>query len=193
MLTELLTHPMVLPVVFPLLAGLLCLLIPNVASSLRSLLAVLTTAIVLTMVWSLFQHTGVTWDPLPWLSLKVDVLSTFILLGVAFFGLVVSVYSIAYMKGHARQREYFAYLLWTVGMSCGVVLANDLVLLLVCWGFLGFTLYMMAGITGPDAAKAAQKSMMIIGGSDALMLLGIVVFWHLTGNTRMDGAALPIN
>lgn len=193
MLTELLTHPMVLPVVFPLLAGLLCLLIPNVASGLRSLLAVLTTAIVLTMVWSLFQHTGVTWDPLPWLSLKVDVLSAFILLGVAFFGLVVSVYSIAYMKGHARQREYFAYLLWTVGMSCGVVLANDLVLLLVCWGFLGFTLYMMAGITGPDAAKAAQKSMMIIGGSDALMLLGIVVFWHLTGNTRMDGAALVLD
>ena len=93
-------------------------------------------------------------------------------------------------EGHARHREYFTYLLWTLGVSCGVVLANDLLLLLVCWGFLGLTLYLMAGISGPDAAEAARKSLMVIGGTDALMLLGIVIYWQLTGNTRMDGPAM---
>jgi len=193
MFTQLITHPMALPVVFPLLAGLVCLLIPNRASGLRSVLSVLSAAIVLALVWPLFQQAGTSWDPLPWLSLRVDVLSAFILLAVAFFGLLIAVYSVGYMKDHPRHRAYFTYLLWTLGVSCGVVLANDLLVLLVFWGFLGLTLYLMAGLTGPVAAEAARKSLMIIGGTDALMLLGIVIFWHLTGSTRMDGIAMALD
>jgi formate hydrogenlyase subunit 3/multisubunit Na+/H+ antiporter MnhD subunit len=179
--------------ILPLLGGLVCLLIPNFASDLRAMLAVLTTAALLALVWTVFQQTNILLDPLPWLSLQVDVLSAFILLAVAFFGLLIAMYSVDYMDGHARQREYFTYLLWTLGASCGVVLANDLLLLLVCWGFLGLTLYLMAGISGPDAAAAARKSLMIIGGTDALMLLGIVIYWQLTGNTRMDNPAIALD
>ena len=193
MLTQLITHPMTLPVVLPLLMGLVCLLIPNVVNGLRSLLAVLTTVMVLALVWPLFQQTNMVLDPLPWLSLRVDVLSAFILLSTAFFGLLIAVYSVGYMKDHPRHREYFTYLLWTLGISCGVVLANDLLFLLVCWGFLALMLYLMAGISGPGAAEAAGKSLMIIGGTDALMLLGIVIYWQLTGSTRMDGGAIALD
>ncbi|MDX2417146.1 MAG: proton-conducting transporter membrane subunit [Xanthomonadales bacterium] len=193
MTIELLTHPLILPVILPLLMGLVCLLIPNAAGNLRSLLAVLTSAVVLALVWPLFKQTNLMLDPTPWLSLRVDVLSAFILLAVAFFGLLIAIYSVGYMKGHARHREYFTYLLWTLGVSCGVVLANDLLLLLVGWGFLALTLYLMAGISGPDAAGAARKSLMVIGGTDALMLLGIVIYWQLTGSTRMDGPAIPLD
>jgi len=193
MLIQLLTHPILLPVVLPLLMGLVCLLIPNLMNSLRSLLAVLTTFVVLALVWPLFQQTNLVLDPLPWLSFRVDVLSAFILLAVAFFGLLIAIYSVGYMKGHARHREYFTYLLWTLGISCAVVLANDLLLLLVCWGFLALMLYLMAGISGPGAAEAARKSLMIIGGTDALMLLGIVIYWQLTGSTRMDGPAIALD
>lgn len=192
-MTQLLTNPILLPLVLPMLMGLLCLLIPNVASGLRSLLAVLTTALVLALVWPLFQQAGLAQDTLPWLSWRVDALSAFTLLAVAFFGLLIAVYSVGYMKGRARHREYFTYLLWTLGASCAVVLANELLLLLVCWGFLGLTLFLMASLSGPGAAGAARKSLMIIGGSDALMLLGIVIYWHLTGSTRMDGSALALD
>ncbi len=192
MINQLITHPMILPVVFPLLAGLVCLLIPNATRGLRSLLAVVSTALVLALVWPLFQQAGTSWDPLPWFSLRVDVLSAFILLAVAFFGLLIAIYSVGYMRDHARHREYFTYLLWTIGVSCGVVLANDLLFLLVCWGFLALLLYLMAGISGPSAAEAARKSLMIIGGSDALMLLGIVIYWHLGGSTRMDGTPMAL-
>ncbi len=192
-MTQLLTNPILLPLVLPMLMGLVCLLIPNVASGMRSLLAVLTTTLVLALVWPLFQQAGLIQDTLPWLSWRVDALSAFTLLAVAFFGLLIAVYSVGYMKGRARHREYFTYLLWTLGASCAVVLANELLLLLVCWGFLGLTLYLMAGLSGPGAAGAARKSLMIIGGSDALMLLGIVIYWQLTGSTRMDGPALNLD
>jgi formate hydrogenlyase subunit 3/multisubunit Na+/H+ antiporter MnhD subunit len=190
---QLITHPLALPVVFPLLAGLVCLLLPDAASRLRAWLAALAAVLVLMLVWPLFRQAGQLWDPLPWLTLRTDLLAVFILLGVAFYGLVVAVYSIGYMHGRPRQREYFTYLLWTLGISCGVVLANDLLMLLVCWGFLAVTLYLMAGLSGPGAAEAARKSLMIIGGSDALMLLGILIYWHLAGTTRMDGAALALD
>jgi NADH:ubiquinone oxidoreductase subunit 5 (subunit L)/multisubunit Na+/H+ antiporter MnhA subunit len=193
MVTQLITHPMVLPVTFPMLAGLLCLLIPRVADSARSVLAVLSTAVVVALVWPLFQQAGTTLELTPWLSLRIDTLSAFILLAVAFFGLFIAIYSVGYMQGRERHREYFAYLLWTLGISCGVMLANDLLFLLVCWGFLGLLLYLMIGIAGPGAADAARKSLMIIGGSDALLLFGIVLYWQLAGATRMDGPALALD
>ena len=193
MLTQIITHPMLLPITLPLMAGLVCLLIPGSADKLRSGLAVLTALLVMVLVWPLFEAAGTTYDPVPWLSLRVDVLSAFILLAVAFFGLIVAIYSVGYMKGRESHRAYFTYLLWTLGVSCGVVLANDLLFLLVCWGFLGLTLYLMANIAGPGAAEAARKSLMIIGGSDALMLLGIVIYWQLTGTTRMDGGAVALD
>jgi formate hydrogenlyase subunit 3/multisubunit Na+/H+ antiporter MnhD subunit len=193
MVTQLITHPMVLPVTFPLLAGLICLLIPNKAESLRSVLAVVSTAVVMVLVWPLFQQAGTTLELTPWLSLRIDTLSAFILLAVAFFGLFIAIYSVGYMQGRERHREYFTYLLWTLGISCGVMLANDLLFLLVCWGFLGLLLYLMIGIAGPGAADAARKSLMIIGGSDALLLFGIVLYWQLAGTTRMDGPALALD
>ena len=193
MLAQLITHPMTLPMVLPLLMGLVCLLVPSAGDNMRSWLAVLTAAIVFALVWPLFQQTNLTMDVLPWLALRVDVLSAFILLATAFFGLLIAVYSVGYMKDRARQREYFTYLLWTLAVAVAVVLANDLLLLLVCWGLLGLMLYLMAGTSGPGAAEAARKSLMIIGGTDALMLLGIVIYWHLTGSTRMDGPAVALD
>ncbi len=195
---ELITHPMLLPVIVPLLAGLICLLIPRGSSrfgdSLRSLLAVLTTAVVLYLAWPVFNMVGTTYQPQvfanSWLSLRVDALSAFVLLAITFFGLMIAIFSVGYMDGRERHREYFTYLLWTLGVSCGVVLANDLLLLLVSWGFLGLLLYLMIGITGPKAAQAARKSLMIVGGSDALLLFGIILYWQLAGSTQISGTGM---
>ena len=190
MVNELLSHPMLLPVTVPLLAGLICLLLPAAADSLRSLLTVLATAVVLYLAWPVFQMTGAVYEPAPWLSFRVDALSAFTLLATAFFGLLIAIYSAGYMKDRARHREYFTYLLWTLGIACAVILTNDLLFLLVCWGFLGLLLYLMIGIAGPGAAQAARKSLMIIGGSDALLLLGVVLYWHLAGSTQISGAGM---
>jgi formate hydrogenlyase subunit 3/multisubunit Na+/H+ antiporter MnhD subunit len=193
MITTILSQQMMLPVSLPLLAGLVCLLLPRRADGVRATLAVAVTAVVVVLSWLLFRQSGVAFDPVPWLSLRLDALSGFVLLAVACFGLFIAIYSVGYMKGRQQHREYFTYLLWTLGMSCGVIIANDLLLLLVCWGFLGLVLYLMIGLAGPEAAEAARKSLMIIGGSDALLLLGIVFFWHLSGTLRMDVAALGLD
>lgn len=182
-------HPLTLPVIVPLAAGLLCLLTPRGAAPLRGGLAVLGAALTLALAWSVFQLEGVSFTPLAWISLRTDALSGFVLLAIAFFGLMIALYSTGYMKGRERHREYFTYLLWTLAVSCAAVVANELLLLLVCWGFLGLLLYLMVGIAGPGAAGAARKSLMIIGASDALLLLGIALFWQISGSTDLIGAS----
>jgi formate hydrogenlyase subunit 3/multisubunit Na+/H+ antiporter MnhD subunit len=186
-------HPMALSIWFPLLAGLVCLLIPRHAQRTRSVVAVVSAALTVVPAWALLSQPSELLEPAPWLLLRVDALSAFVLLAVTLFGFLIALYSVGYMKDRERHREYFAYLLWTVGVTCGAVLANDLLLLLIFWGFLGLTLYLLIGIAGPGAAEAARKSLMIVGGSDALLLFGVVLVWHLSGSTRMDGAALSLD
>ena len=186
-------HPIVLTITFPLLAGLICLLIPRRADRIRSVIAAVSAALAVVIVWPLFLERDDLLDVGTWLSLRVDGLSAFILLAIAVFGFLIALYSVGYLKGQPRQREYFAYLLWTVGISCGAVLANDLLVFLVCWGAAGLTLYLMIGIAGPRAAEAARKSFMIVGGSDALLLFGVVLMWSLSGSTQMDAATVPLS
>ncbi len=186
-------HPMMMPVTFPLLAGLVCLLLPRRMEKGRALIAIAAAAGTVALVWPLFAARTGQLDAGPWISLKLDGLSALVAIATSVFGLLIAIYSYGFMKGKARQGEYYAYLLWTVGISLGAVMANELILLLVLWGLLGFTLYLMIGLAGPDASGAAKKSFIIIGGSDSVLLLGILLLWGLTGTTRIDAPALVLN
>jgi formate hydrogenlyase subunit 3/multisubunit Na+/H+ antiporter MnhD subunit len=191
-MSELLTNPLVLPVIVPVAAGVLCLLAPRALAGLCHLFAVAIGVVELFLVWPLFRAGG-SIDYGGWLFLRADALSGMVLLAITAFGLLVALYSAGSMRGRPRRGEYYAYLLWTVGVSCAAVLANEFILLLACWGFLGLTLYLMIGIAGQDASAAAKKSLIIIGGSDSVLLLGVVVIWHLTGSTKMDGGAISLS
>jgi formate hydrogenlyase subunit 3/multisubunit Na+/H+ antiporter MnhD subunit len=190
---ELLTHPLMLPIVVPIAAGIVCLVMPKALEKLCSAIAVVASAATVALVWPLFRSGGGEFAYRWWLRLGLDSLNGFILLGAAGFGFLIMVYSVGYMKGKERLREYYAYSLLTIGASCGALLAGEFVLLLVFWGFLGITLYLLTGIGGPDAAAAAKKSFVIVGGSDGILVLGVAIVWVLTGSTRMDGPQIPLD
>lgn len=120
------------------------------------------------------------------LDFKLDYLSGFVsLAGLIFFALVM-LYSLRFMKLKARLFEYYSWMTLTVIASVGAALANNLILLLVLWGFLGFTLYMLINIGEKGSDAAAKKTFIIVGGSDCLMLLGIGIVYYLTGTFQMD-------
>jgi formate hydrogenlyase subunit 3/multisubunit Na+/H+ antiporter MnhD subunit len=186
-------HPLMQPITIALVAGLLCLLLPKGWERVRAWLAVVGTAVTLLAVWRVFAGGNQAHEFAGWLALQVDELSRFVLLATGGFAVLIAVYSLEYMKGKNGQRVYYASLLWSLGLSCGVLLANDLVLLLVCWGLLALTLYLMIGAAGPDASDAARKTFIIVGGSDALLLLGTVLLWMEHGSTRMDAGAVSVD
>ena len=104
---------------------------------------------------------------------KFDYLGGFVALTVLAFSVLVIVYSSRFMKGRARLFEYYLWIVLSALASIGAVLANNLILLLVLWGFLGFSLYMLINMGDKESEAVAKKTFIIIGGSDCLMLLGI--------------------
>ena len=192
--------PMMATLTIPLLAGLVCCLLPRRMDRERALVAIGGTAVTLILGLQLFlvlraQGSGAVmkFEPGRLFHLRLDSLGGFVLLAITVFGFLSALYSFKYMAGRERLREYYACLVWTVGLSCGAVLANHLLLLLIMWGMLGGTLYMMIGMGGGDASAAAKKTFIIIGGSDCLLMLGIAIVWLLTRSLEMDEVHLAVN
>jgi formate hydrogenlyase subunit 3/multisubunit Na+/H+ antiporter MnhD subunit len=124
---------------------------------------------------------------------KLDTLNSFVVLAIGLFSLLTLVYSYGFMKGKREFVQYYLYIILTAIASVAVVLSNNLIVLLVFWGFLGLTLYLLINMADNDASLAAKKTFIIVGGSDALMLLGIGIIYYLTGSLQMDSIRLEMN
>jgi formate hydrogenlyase subunit 3/multisubunit Na+/H+ antiporter MnhD subunit len=127
------------------------------------------------------------------LNLRAYVLSSGIFLAAAFFTVLIVLYSLKFMKGKERLGEYYGYILITLGATAGAVFATDYIMLLLFWGILGITLYMLIGMGGHQASSAAKKTFIIVGGADALMILGIGLVWMITGSSQIGAARLVLD
>jgi len=123
---------------------------------------------------------------------KLDNLNSFVVLAIGLFTILTLIYSFGFMKGRQKLVQYYTYIILTGIISIATVLSNNLILLLVCWGFLGLTLYLLI-IMGDDTGLVAKKTFIIVGGTDALMLLGIGITYYLAGTFQMDAVKLELN
>jgi formate hydrogenlyase subunit 3/multisubunit Na+/H+ antiporter MnhD subunit len=126
------------------------------------------------------------------LSLHSTTLSSGAYMAAAFITLLTVIYSMSYMDGDARENEFYCYVLGTLAASAGVFFANDFLTLLLFWGILGATLYMLIGI-GHGAERPAMKAFIIAGGSDALMILGIAIVMGYTKTLQIGLVSLPVS
>ena len=184
-------NPLFYPIVVPILIGVICFLMPRKVKVIRELLALLTSALTLGLVIWLFIQKPLEWSFSGSLVLRLDDLSGFILLASGLFGFLITLYSIKFMQNSDHLSTYYGSLLWTLGAACGALLANHFIVLLVFWGFLGITLYLLVLTGGEDTASAAKKSFVIIGGSDALILLGIFFIYILSSTFEINKMTLP--
>lgn len=114
----------------------------------------------------------------------------------ALFFVLVVIYSIKHMKGRAGLWRYYLYTVLTFISTLGVLFANNFMILLIFWGFLGLLLYLMIAFGRREGTPAAaRKALIIVGGTDVLMLFGIVLIWKLTaGASGFTGLLhMPIN
>ncbi len=124
---------------------------------------------------------------------KLDTLNGFVALAIGIFFVLTLFYSTKFMKGKPGVVSYYLYLILTALVSLGAVLANNLILLLVFWGFLGLLLYLLIGMGDSDSPAVAKKSLMIVGGTDALMILGVGIIYYFTQSLQMDRIRLELN
>jgi formate hydrogenlyase subunit 3/multisubunit Na+/H+ antiporter MnhD subunit len=111
-----------------------------------------------------------------------DSLAGFIVLFNAIFAILIWLYSLRAMSKTPRERVYYLYVALTLSAANGVVLSGNLIFLLLFWNVLVFSLYGILQVGKVYSSPAARKAITIIGVSDYVMMLGIVIFLVRTGN-----------
>jgi formate hydrogenlyase subunit 3/multisubunit Na+/H+ antiporter MnhD subunit len=125
--------------------------------------------------------------------LYVDGLSRYISLAIGFFAFLIMLYSFRFMEKYEEISSYYGYMILSEGFAFLAVLANNAVLLLIAWGFLGFTLYMLINISGPKAGAISKKTIIIITLTDGLMIIGFGIVWLITHSLNLNAMKVPIN
>ncbi len=176
----------------PIAIGVVCLFIPERLKIITKLLSFLTTLAVLAATIRVFILKPLYWPPVTVPPFIVDNLAALAGIGIAFFAFLVVIYSFGFIE--KKNGRYFGYVLITLGSSLGAAFANNLITLLFFWGILAATLYLLVNIQGTEkASAAAKKSMIVIGGTDALMIFGIGLMWKLSGTFAMNQTHLELS
>lgn len=194
---------LLIPILLPTLAGLLSLLLPKRVRMIHEILAMVASSLSLAVSLFIFTRQGLRFT-VDWFSIgtqftvQFDLLAgafgSFILLGACAFALLITIYSLIYMRGRERVPEYYAFLLLTLGMSAGAALANHLILFLFFWDLLAIFLYALITQGGKAAIPGANKTLAMIGGADLGLLLGFILLWRAGGSLTMSQLAqAPLN
>jgi NADH-quinone oxidoreductase subunit L len=132
------------------------------------------------------------------LQLLVDPLSTVMMLIVSGVGGLIVLYSIGYMDGDEEERRYFAYISFFVFSMLLLVEGGNLLLLLVGWGLVGLSSYLLIGFwhDRPSAVQAAKKAFVMNAFGDATMALAFFVLiahtHSLSFNTLSNGTVFSL-
>jgi len=121
------------------------------------------------------------------LGFVLDPLNGAMLAMVTFIGLLIFIYSAGYMKDDERMARFFCYLsLFAAGML-GLVLANSLLLLFMCWEIVGVASYLLISFWfhKPEAAAAGKKAFIVTRIGDMGFLIGILLAFKTTGTLTL--------
>jgi NADH-quinone oxidoreductase subunit L len=113
----------------------------------------------------------------------LDPLTAAMLMMITFVGLWIFVFSTGYMADDKNFTRFFAYLSFFSAAMLGVVIANSLLLLFVCWELVGLASYLLIGfwIHKPSAAAAAKKAFITTRIGDIGLFLGILWLYSSSG------------
>ena len=123
---------------------------------------------------------GSEWLKIGWV---LDPLTAVMLVMVTFVGLLIFIYSVGYMAHDDNFARFFCFLSLFAGAMLGLVIANSLLLLFICWEIVGLTSYLLIGFwyQRPSAAAAAKKAFITTRIGDLAFLLGMVWLYSQAG------------
>jgi NADH-quinone oxidoreductase subunit L len=121
---------------------------------------------------------------------------------ITFVSLWIFVFSLGYMATDEHFTRFFAYLSFFSAAMLGVVIANSLLLLFICWELVGLASYLLIGfwIHKPSAAAAAKKAFVTTRIGDLGLFLGMLWLYQRSGtllfydggNGALEGPALGL-
>jgi len=183
------------PMIIPAVAGIIPLFIPRKGKIVAGIVSLVAASYVLLRAIALFGAGDITYavplfklgGSLPFdFTLRLYSFSAFVLLFMAIFAVLSILYSLGYLWGKDKSSAYYSFVLWSLGAAAGVVLADNLLILLMFWELLTVFLFFLTNMGGKGHEKSAAKAFTILGFSDAAMLLGVILVWVQAGTLTIS-------
>ncbi len=113
----------------------------------------------------------------------LDPLTAIMLVMVTFVSLLIFIYSVGYMAHDENFTRFFCFLSLFAAAMLGLVIANSLLLLFICWELVGLASYLLIGFWfhKPSAAAAAKKAFITTRIGDVVFFLGILWLYAHAG------------
>jgi NADH-quinone oxidoreductase subunit L len=123
------------------------------------------------------------------IGIKLDALSTGMLVIVTGVGLLVHVFSIAYMKEDESRNRYFASLGLFMFSMIGIVISPNFIMMFIFWELVGLSSYLLIShwFFRDSAADAGKKAFLCNRVGDFAFMIGVLLLWRITGSLTFEG------
>jgi len=185
--------------VLPLIASLFVPVIGKYSDKARNYfvvaIAAITAALALSLVPGVFFGDGqASTSTVSWISgidagVYIDPLAVLFTSLVAFFGLIIAIYSLGYMKGEEGLTRYNYLLLLFIGSMIGLVVSDNLIQMFIFWEMVGLCSYSLISFwyKRPESVKAGTKVFIMTRIGDISLLAAIGVLFTMFGTFSFRG------
>ncbi|MFT6463435.1 monovalent cation/H+ antiporter subunit A [Halopseudomonas sp.] len=184
-------------VLLPLLGSLLPLLTVRYGRSLCALATMLAPVIGLFLLWELAPVVfdgGVVVQSWPWLSqiglnlsFRLDGLGFLFALLIQGIGILVILYARYYLSKRDPMGRFFAFLLLFMAAMLGVVLSENMLLMMFFWELTSLSSFLLIGYWShsTDARKGARMALAVTGGGGLALLAGVLLLGQMVGSYEL--------
>jgi len=127
------------------------------------------------------------------IGIKLDQLSTGMMVVVTGVGLLVHIFSLGYMADDSAKSRYFTGLSLFMFSMTGIVLASNFIMTFMFWELVGLSSYLLIGhwYQKDSAADAAKKAFITNRVGDFGFMIGILMLWGITGTLTFEEMKIP--
>ena len=133
----------------------------------------------------------VGWDWIPQIGLRFSLMMDG--LGLLFAGLVVGIglliilYARYYLAEEDPMGRFYAYLLLFMGAMVGVVLSENLLVLLVFWELTSVSSFLLIGFWShlPEGRQGARMALIVTGLGGLALMGGFLLLGHMVGSLEL--------
>jgi NADH-quinone oxidoreductase subunit L len=182
--------------ILPLFSSLFVLLIARLGGKARDAFVVIISGITAALAFSLvpdvyFGSEGALGSVVSWIpssgitaGVFIDPLSVLFTVLVAFFGLIIAIYSLGYMKGEEGLTRYYFFLLLFIGSMIGLVISDNFLQMFIFWEMVGLCSYSLISFwyKRPESIRAGVKVFLMTRIGDICLLAAIGILYASLGS-----------
>ncbi|MBN1206184.1 MAG: DUF4040 domain-containing protein [Myxococcaceae bacterium] len=126
-------------------------------------------------------------------ALRLDGLSLLMALLITGMGALVFLYAGRYLGQRRHLSRFYAWLFLFMGGMLGIVLADDALLLFICWEVTTFSSFILIGFEHKEeeAREAAQRALLITALGGQALLVGLVLLGDVAGTLSLSRMLEP--